>query len=209
MVPKVLDDVQFYPLMWPSDRPRTPAPKREKGTWNVARYPEAIGTLERELGRSKIGDYRLSMDVRPHSAKEANSDPGAALWFNKRQRDRWVLSVLASDRYTVLAQNIRAIELTLQRIRLISEYGCYTFDQAIEGAAYKALPPPDQMRAPRLPEGRSWWEVLGCREDDSPEVVEAVYKAKRAKAHPDRPGGSTAAFQEIEAAWATAQRGAP
>lgn len=71
-------------------------------------------------------------------------------------------------------------------------------EQAMRGAAYEALPPP-----PAPP--KNWWEVLGVAPTSPPVVVDAAYRALAQQRHPDKPGGSTEAMQELSAAYAEAR----
>jgi hypothetical protein len=74
---------------------------------------------------------------------------------------------IACDRFFALSQNIRAIDLTMQRLRLVDEVGAYSLIQTVEGA--RALPPPE----PRRP----WYQVLGVQPDASLQVVTAVFRS--------------------------------
>lgn len=192
---RTLDDISSYPLDWPEQQERTPREKRLKNDRGWADlFSKAFLALEYEMARSRISDYRLSTDVRPHSRNtETLSDPGVALWFMKRDpvANEWRLSVLASDRFRKVGTNLKAIELTLQRLRLIGEYGCYTFDQAVRGAAYLALPPPP----------KNWWEVLHVDRNAPLVVCEAVHRQLAKEYHPDTAGpGAEGEFQAVNQA---------
>jgi|SRR5581483_948149 len=152
--PTRLEDVRAYPLQWPEERPRTPPRQRRLSEWNVGTFAGAVQDLQVELQRATIHNWILSTDVRPHSRPTDAEDPACALWFNQHVRGRWVLSVLACDRYQKVFGNVKAIAMTVQRLRLIDQYGCYSVSQAIEGAAYLALP------GPETPAARPWREVL-------------------------------------------------
>lgn len=147
-----------YPLAWPDGRARVQ--HREQGRYNVKTVPEAIGLLERELLRwsgrdrdTRIIGWELTTD---QTVRSQPADPGASLWFMLGGKDitgEASLMVIACDKFRALAQNIRAICLTMERLRLVDEVGAYSLVAAVEGA--RALPPPDKM-TPLRP----WHEVL-------------------------------------------------
>ena len=90
----------------------------------------------------------MTSDPAPRG-REDPADPGAALWFTLGGKDitrgRHKVMVLACDKFRRLAQNIRAIALTMERLRLVDEIGAYSLVAAVEGA--RALPPPAQATA--------------------------------------------------------------
>jgi curved DNA-binding protein CbpA len=62
---------------------------------------------------------------------------------------------------------------------------------------YQALPAPRQ---------KSPWEVLGLPSNSDLDVIEAVYRTKAKRLHPDT-GGSTEAFKELQEAYEAVKRG--
>ena len=68
----------------------------------------------------------------------------------------------------------------------------------MRGAAYTALP------APARP-SRNWWEVLEVAPTTPRAVVDAAFKALAKQRHPDAPGGSDEAMQELNAAYEAAR----
>jgi hypothetical protein len=162
-----------YPLSWPSGRARTPAERREKGRYSLRLYSQAMATLETEVARwqrikrnARIVDWQLTSQ---HVGRtQTPGDPGAALWFTLAGKDvtgGQSLMVLACDRFEELPQNVRALSLTMERLRLVDEIGAYSLVAAVEGA--KALPPP---LGP-------WHDILGVAETAPLVVVEAAYRA--------------------------------
>jgi hypothetical protein len=162
-----------FPLLWPDGRERTPAHRREKGRYANINIAQAMGALDREMLRwrrdagPRVTGYELTA---MHAGRGRDpEDPGAALWFLMAEGDSTLSQQLMSivcDRFTVLAQNIRAIELTMQRLRLVDEIGAYSLMQAVEGA--RALPPPSP--------GKPWFEVLGVQPTASLQVATAVFR---------------------------------
>lgn len=163
-----------YPLAWPPGRARTPADRREKGRYSLRLFSQAMATIEAEVTRwqrvkrnARIVDWQLSSW---HVGRaQAHADPGAALWFTLAGKDvtgDTALMVLACDRFEELPQNVRALSLTMERLRLVDEIGAYSLVAAVEGA--RALPPPERPF--------DWRKVLDI-ETRSLAAAEAVYRA--------------------------------
>lgn len=194
-----LEQVNAFPLCWPEGKERTDDHDLigNRRGWTTDFRTNMI-KLENELERWEIPNWLLSSHLRPHARATSNlDDPGAALWYlaPSASTEGWMLSVLACDRFNRLALNVMAISLTLQRMRLIAEYGAYTAEQAMAGAAYVALPAP----------ARDWHEVL-CVDPDAPlTVAEASYHALAKTAHPDA-GGSARAMNDLNEAIEEARR---
>jgi hypothetical protein len=194
-----IEQVNAFPLCWPQGKERTNGHDLigNRRGWTTDFRTNMI-KLENELARWEIHNWILSSGLRPHARATANLDePGAALWYlaPSAATDGWVLSVLACDRFDRLALNVMAISLTLTRMRLIAEYGAYTAEQAMAGAAYVALPAP----------ARDWHEVLKVGADTPLAVAEAAYHALAKTAHPDK-GGSVQAMNVLNEAIEEARR---
>jgi hypothetical protein len=167
-----------YPLLWPEGRGRVPSHRREKGRYSLATVAQAMNYLDAETNRwrsykradglARLTGWELTANYSGRGRDP--DDPGAALWFTLSTGDATIgqsLMVLACDKFDRLPQNIRAISLTMERLRLVDEIGAYSLINAVEGA--KALPPPSPARP--------WHEVLGVREDASLPVVTAAFRA--------------------------------
>lgn len=162
-----------YPLAWPKDRPRTAAAHRQKARYSLATFAQAVATIEAEVPRwqrlsrnARLVDYQLTSDSLGRMREV--EDPGAAIWFVLGGRDITAeskLVVLSCDRFLELPQNVRALSLTMERLRLVDEIGAYSIVAAVEGA--KMLAPPD----------KPWHEVLGIAKGSSLTVADAVYRA--------------------------------
>lgn len=164
-----------HPLSWPPGRPRTPAADRKKGSYSLRTLLQAMGTLEAEikrwqrLGRAeRLIDWELTTN---HVGRTRDpEDPGAALWFTlggKTITAGASLMVLACDRFIELPQNVRALSLTMERLRHVDEVGAYSLVAAVEGA--RALPPPERPL--------DWRAVLGLGQDTNLVAANAVYRA--------------------------------
>jgi hypothetical protein len=177
-----LDQVYESRLCWPETRPRTA--QRVASAFKGTEVGKEQREIEFEMARWRIRAWIMS---RNHQRIMAG-DPGAALWWNDRKHE---LRVLACDKYQKLADNMHAIRLTLAAMRALERWGAYTAEQAAEGARL-ALPPPASDEP-------AWWEVLGVKRDWPLDAIEAVYRTKVEKAHPDR-GGSIEEMSRLNAA---------
>lgn len=168
--PARLDDVRGWPLQWPHERKRVAAHSRDgRKRWS-GDFQAAMNELQSEMSKAGLHSWILSSNLRPHTrAASSVEDPAAAVWFNQHVGGHWRLSVLACDAYAALWMNVKAIAMTLNRMRLIGDYGVYQFNQAIQGAAYLALPAPD------IPAGRPWQDVLAIDGEPPKSGVDLVF----------------------------------
>ena len=181
--------VTAYPLCWPIGRARTPEDKRKearfgalkettttrfdgstvthkhKGKWTFARTRD---DLVDELGRMKAThvvistDVKLRLDGLPHANIRAD-DPGIAIYFRRKQGGPTRPYSMACDLYDRLADNCRALILTLESLRRIERHGSsQLMEQAFSGFA--ELPPARTGVRP-------WADVLG---------ISVEYEGKRA-----------------------------
>ncbi len=194
-LPKATHDVPRHPLLWPPEKARMPGSKRQAKRWSTS-MGTAIEDLRAECQASRIADWAISTGVAPGTRTFV--DPGAAMWFMQRVGTGWAMSCYASDTFRQPAENVKAIAMTINRLRLVADYGVYSMEQAMRGAAYEALPSPE-------PPPRPWWEVMGLAQEVDRAVVDAVYRALAKKRHPDA-GGSQAEMQELLRAYDEAKR---
>lgn len=189
-----LHQVTQWPLCWPPAKPRTA--KRLGRTQFKATRAKAEREIREEMERWRAQGYMLS--AAPPYMKGA-VDPGVALWWNMPRPDKKPseLRVLACDTWPWIEDNMHAIALTLHGLRSFERYGTYTREQAAEGAR-PALPPPAEERI-------DWPGILGVGRDWPLAAVEAIWKTKAEKAHPDR-GGSAEAMASLNAAMDAARR---
>lgn len=177
-----------YPLTWPSQFPR--AKYREQGKFKTA-LPAAIKNVQTSLklfasdsGR-KLEQLVISSNVT--LGVDAPVDPGVAVWF---VWDGLQVSIPV-DRYTSVASNLQAIHHIIEARRVELRHGTLALVRATF-TGFLALPAPGAAR--------SWWDVLQCRRDASPEVITAQYRRLRSEHHPDR-GGNADRFNEVERAY--------
>lgn len=181
---------QAFPLSWPDNFPRSAT--RESSRFKTT-LPAALKNVQDSLRRfgadsgKDVTDIILSSNVtlgahRPH-------DPGVAAWF------RWAGESICIpvDRYASVEENLQAIHHVIEARRTELRHGTLHLVKATM-AGFKALPPPAGAKA-----RRPWTEVLGIAPNASKDAIEAAYRERAKKAHPDA-GGSTDAMAELNRA---------
>lgn len=94
------------------------------------------------------------------------------------------------DRFPRPVDNLWALAIGLDSVRLNEMRGL----DDVARQVYKMLPAGPRVRDP--------WEVLGLRPDADEDAIDAVYRAKAKRLHPDA-GGNPEAFKELQAAYET------
>ncbi len=186
---------ESFPLDWPVGYPRTRTRSRApyKATGGKAR-----DQVLRELRLMDVPDWRVIISTNcPVSSrtmqflvmKAEPSDPGVAVYFKRNGKP----FVLACDRWDKVADNLRAIALTIEAMRGMDRWGVSEMlERVFQG--FTALPAPEAQKPIRL-----WWEVLGCNPSTDLDLIEASYRQQMKTAHPDQ-GGSTEAAAELNRA---------
>jgi hypothetical protein len=108
-------------------------------------------------------------------------------WHDKQNRER----VMACDQWRLVRENVRAIGLTIDALRMISRAGASDLlDRAFTGFA--ALPAHVKVQRP-------WRDVLGFEGENgvSRERIEHAYKVLARQRHPDTETGSHDAMVEL------------
>jgi hypothetical protein len=187
-----LDEVTTYPLCWPPNKERTASRVDSPFKTSMATAEEEISY---EMGRLYAPRYVIS---RAPGYLRGGVDPGVALWFEIQHDALPELRVLACDKYSSVTANTHAIALTLEALRAVDRWGAYSVEQAIEGARLALPAPGEQVR-------KAWWLVIGVKREWPLDAIEAVWKTKLEKAHPDR-GGSTEAMVELNVAITAARK---
>lgn len=210
--------IPAYPLQWPSGWPRTPAGAQALGKFGTMKQRQGQGYDIRhsitlagatarvlaELARMGIDrqdvvistNILLRLDGLPRSGQAAPRDPGAAVYWETRKRERMVMAI---DQYTKVKQNLAAIAATLDAMRAIERHGgAQILDRAFTG--FTALPAPSGQRKWRdVLEVPTGWNV-------SLDDVKDRYRRLARERHPDRAGGSDAAMSELNVALAEAEK---
>jgi DnaJ-domain-containing protein 1 len=102
----------------------------------------------------------------------------------------------ACDRWYYVEENVRAIGKTLEALRGINWWGT---DDMVR-ASFQGF-------AALLAEaGRAWWEVLGIRRDATRAEIDAAYRQRLKRHHPDL-GGDREMFLALQEAYEQAAGG--
>jgi hypothetical protein len=181
-----VEGAEAYPLHWPAGWPRSRAPQSARFDANFTAARDGLFAEIKRLGGTHIvlsSNIPLRRDGLPYAGQPQPTDRGVAVYFLRRSKQM----VFACDRWNKVADNIRAIEKTIDAIRGVERWGA---SEMMERAfqAFEALPAPT-----------SCWQVLGLSPGASEEAVQRAYRSKVREAHPDT-GGSTAAMAELNRA---------
>jgi DnaJ domain len=212
--------IESFPLSWPHDKPRTPrqAQKRAKfGKESKNSYggsdrkqitiAESVSRITKELySFTKVGygeripreSVVISTNIKvgrsgfPLSEVKQPDDTGVALYFQLDKKNY----CLPCDKWDRVADNLSAIAAHLGALRGIERWGVGETHDVFTG--FRALPYASQRR--------NWWEVLGVTPNATWQECQIAYTKRAKEVHPDKPTGSTAAFQELEDAWVTVEK---
>jgi hypothetical protein len=194
---------EAFPLDWPQGYPRTKARRRAIYKATVAKARDQIIDELRLMG---IGDWNIiissnapvsSRTMQMLAMRSEPADPGVAVYFRKQGKP----FVFACDKWDRLADNLRAIAMTIEAMRGLDRWGCSEMlERVFQG--FSALPPPAEM--PKNV-ASTWWDVLEVDQRDSLDSIETMYRAKMRKAHPDQ-GGTNEAAQRLNLAIQEARR---
>lgn len=186
--------IYHYPVQWPIGWPRND--NYELAQFKVD-YNTAVRGLAYELERLGAEsaylstDRELRVDGQPRADRNP-ATPAVAVYFVRNGKQLCI----PCDKFQTVRDNIRAVGLTLESIRRMERYGTSrTVEATLSGFA--ALP---AEASPSVGPG-AWYEVLEVSPTASPAIIRAAYRSKAAQLHPDAPGGSDAAFQEVKHAY--------
>lgn len=182
-----------YPLTWPPQFQR--ATRRERGAFKTT-LAGALKNVQDSLRRfsadsgKKLDGLVISSNVT--LGVQNPSDPGVAVWFV------WdgLQVCIPVDRYEKVEANLQAIHHIIEARRVELRHGTLALVRATF-TGFKSLP---------KPAGDNWREVLGLPAGSMDRAAaEAAWKRLRSSTHPDKPGGSEAAFKRVQQAWEQAQ----
>jgi hypothetical protein len=184
---------QAYPLVWPDGLPRT---ERRVASQFKTQLAGALKNVEDSLrlfgidSGKRVENVVLSSNV--SLGNNNPEDPGIACWFTWDGAQRCI----AVDRYPLARDNLQAIHHILEARRTEMRHGgLHIVRQTFKG--FIALPAPEGAKG--------WREVLGITWNSVTAAdIDAAYRAKAAKAHPDA-GGSTDAMAALNRARAEAK----
>lgn len=181
--------VEAFPLCWPQNRKR--AGYREHSRFKTA-FAKArdniIAEVQRMGGKLAIisTNIELRRDGLPYASFTQPADPGVALYFKYKGKQM----CFACDRYRSVADNMRAISLTISALRGIARWGTGDMMEAAF-TGFMALPAPAMEDEPH--------QVLGVEKTAPRNEIEYAYKRLAAQHHPDK-GGSNDQMARINAA---------
>lgn len=193
---------EAYPLQWPDGWPRTGQYRRESDSrfggkvygLNMGRTRDQLIDELQRLGAASVvisTNVALRNDGLPYATQKQIADPGVAVYFMLKKRPM----VMAVDRYTSVAGNMRSLTLAIEAMRQLERHGGGTMmERAFTGFA--ALAPPDWKKP--------WREVFGVKPDWRGDIT-ALYREKAKNRHPDS-GGSDNLMAELNVAYAEAKR---
>jgi hypothetical protein len=188
---------QAYPLQWPHGWPRT-SKHLQKPSRFVSSYDRACRKLQSEIrmlgGKNVVisSEIPIAKTGAPYAefARRRIDDPGVAVYFTLKDQQR----VMARDAHQTVHENIMGIAHAIEHMRGLERHGGdHMMTQAFAG--FTALPAPENVKPRRL-----WWEILGLPPNcDDKDMINAAYRVKSKRAHPDA-GGSVELMHEINEA---------
>lgn len=151
-----------------------------------------MDTIAKWQKRYKATDVSIECPAAPRyaSAFGNKADRAVSVTFSAGQHVNRTVTV---DRFERPVDNLWALAIGLDAVRLNELRGL----DDVARQVYQALP---------APRHRDPWEILGLRPDADEDAIDAVYRAKAKRLHPDK-GGSAEAFTELQDAYEAVKRG--
>lgn len=193
---------ESFPLQWPAGYPRTRSTRRAPYKAMTGRARDQVLHELKLMGvpdwnviiSSNVPVSERTMQMLAMRAEPA--DRGVAVYFRINEKPH----VLACDKWDRVADNLRAIAMTVEAMRGMDRWGVSEMlERVFQGFA--ALPPPPDSR----PKKRHWSEVIGVSPSAHIDIVEAHYRMMMKTAHPDT-GGTAQAAMELNTAIQEARR---
>ncbi len=190
-----MSNLTAFPLCWPAGWPRTDVLRRETGNFK-ADLPRALKSLQDEIRR--MGGTEVLLSSNCALGDERPKDCGVVAYFNwKPSFDAApVPMAIPCDRWNRVADNVRAIALTVEAMRGMERWGAKHMIKAMF-TGFKMLP--------EAAGGLPWWQVLGVKAEAGAEQIRQAYRDRAKAVHPDK-GGSTEAMAALNAAFDQAMK---
>lgn len=165
-------------------------PNPQNQGWVMCR-DRLLDTIAKWQKRYKAADVTIDCPAAPRyaSAFGNKADRAVSVTFTAGAHIKRTVTV---DRFERPVDNLWALAIGLDAVRLNELRGL----DDVARQVYQALPAARQ---------RDPWEILGLRPDADEDAIDAVYKAKAKRLHPDV-GGTAEAFKELQQAYESVKR---
>lgn len=175
-----------YPLRWPDSLPRTKRPGSAQFSTTLYKAMKNVEESLRLFGKDS-GKPATDVVTTSNAALGTSNpaDSGVAVWFVWEGKQ----VCFAVDKYAKVEHNVQAIHKIIEARRTELRHGGLNIVRATF-KGFQALPAPDND-AP--------WTVLGVARNATPDQVQAAYRLKAKKAHPDA-GGSIEQMARLNSA---------
>lgn len=178
-----------YPLSWPTGWPRTEARSRALFKAELA---GALHKLRREV--KMMGGKALVLSSNYTLGAETPKDPGVVCYFDWQG----LPMAIPCDRWDRIADNCRAITLTIEAMRGMERWGAKHMIKAMF-SGFKQLPAKS--------ESSDWWRPLGLAMNASTAQVKEAHRLLVLKFHPDnQQTGDGERFRAVQAGYEEFQR---
>lgn len=186
--------------------PRKATPSYNRGKPFQASYSSTLGALDREMRHLGAAQCIIQMKVKRGDIRAdglpretmTTQEPGVILTFDRKGRS----ISMPCDACNHWQQNLRAVVLTLERLRLAELYGVTSNGEQYRG--WEALPPPGAPAAEQAMTVEKALDVIarysGMPQDlirTSPKWRESALKEARIAVHPDRGGFHPETAKEV------------
>lgn len=206
------------PLQWPEGWKRTDPDNRTRSRFAAGQFVHSRDGILKELRLMRAvhptitSDLPLKSNGMPYATGRVD-DPGVAVWWvDAKIGGSSVERVIACDTYKDIADNLHAIQLTLNAMRGIGRWGA---NQVVERAfaGFAALPPGsgETINAVPVEESIDWREFFeitplldGMNKHDLVALIRGRHKRMALAKHPDH-GGTREAFDELSKALEAAE----
>jgi hypothetical protein len=202
-----MSEITRTPLCWPDSVPRTAPHLRGNPRFDERSLSAAAKFVRAEINRLNnrwhshedesviiSSNLKLKQNGVPYSAQGEPADTGIAVYFTLRiNRNGKIIErpiVLSCDKWRKSADNLYAIGKDIEAQRSRARWGATNLEQSFRG--YLAIP--------EKCGGLSWWVMLSVRPDASRDLIEAAYRMKAKRLHPDA-GGSAEDFARLQEAF--------
>ncbi len=188
---------EAFPLQWPLGYERSE--NRLSSSFKITADKARKDLLNEVLLLSKDKNPVISSNVPLRKrdgqmyadvANDELEDPGVAIYFVMNGESR----VLACDAWLTPAENIRALGLTINAMRGMDRWKC----SEILKRTFSGFPSLPEITTAET----DIWLILGLNvKPENVEKVKEAYRSRLAIVHPDKPGGSDAAFIQLQDAY--------